>query len=263
MPKRSAPQNAARLTAVQKALRILEVISAARAPMSMTAVEKATGLPRPTVHRVTNELIKLRYVERDPVVRQHSEGPRLAALALDVLRSKSPSGRRREILEDVSRKTKEACHFGVLRRQHYYLMDHVCSPEPLGIRFTDAEMLPAHCAAGGKLLLALLADGELAEWLANCALQRHTDHSICDSSRLQTALAEIKANGVGIEDCEYMLGVVSVAVPVQLDGGRAVGALGISAPSARLPLAKARGLVPDLNSAARRLARTFDADRCD
>jgi DNA-binding IclR family transcriptional regulator len=259
MPKLPTARRATeRLSAVQKALRILEVVAAAPGPMSMAAIERATGLPRPTVHRVTKELIRYRYVEPDPVLRQHFEGARLVSLSIDVLRSRSPLGRRREIIDEVARETGEACHFGLLRGHHLLLVDHVDSPAPLGVRYNDGEMLPAHCAAGGKLLLSILSDEEREAALGSRALIRMTEQTICDRRRLLAALAAIKESGVGTEEGEHILGVVGIAVPVQSRGGQVVGALGMVAPQARVPLAKALTFVPSLKAAATRLAEALD-----
>ena len=248
-----------KLSAVEKALRIIEAVAAAQAPIGMAEVERRTGLARPTAHRVTNTLIGLRYIERDLRLRHHSEGPKLVNLALDVLRSGGPRDKRREILSDVARLTGEACYFGLLRGDQILLVERVDSPAPLGVRYNADEALPAHCTACGKLLLALLPKEECEAIVTSRALTRHTVRTIIDRRRLALALAGIRAAGIGTEDGEHIAGVTAIAVPVQLKGARVVGALGLAAPQARVGLPQARKLVPTLKTAAARLAATFDA----
>lgn len=140
----------------------------------MSAIERATGLPRPTAHRVTNGLIEAGYVERDPRQRGHAPGPRLMSLAYQLLRNGTPRSRRLDVLEALSRETGEASHFALLRGPVVHLLDQVDLPVPLGVHYdgrstscplrrlreSDAR-IPARHTAGGTAgrLCDVTADG--------------------------------------------------------------------------------------------------------
>ncbi len=143
MPKRPAPADDAgeRSSAVEKALRIIEAVVESAAPINMSAIERATGLPRPTAHRVTNGLIDAGYVERDPRQRGHAPGPRLMALAYQLLRNGTPRSRRLDVLDALSRETGEASHFALLRGPMVHLLDQVPSPAPLGVHYDGQSTL--------------------------------------------------------------------------------------------------------------------------
>lgn len=67
---------------------------------------------------------------------------------------------------------------------------------------------------------------------------------------LLQALDEIRKDQVGIDDEEFVEGMVAVAVPINDDKGRMVAALAFHAPAVRMDLKKARTYLPTLRKAA-------------
>lgn len=242
-----------KLSAVQKAFRIVEALCVAGVPVTMSDVERMTGLARPTLHRVTNMLIAMGYVERSEEKRTITEGRRLVALALDVLRSSSPRTARLEVLKALARDTGESCHFAILSGSNVRLVDQVGAPVPLGVRYDGHGDLPAHATACGKLLLALLPEKR-----RNRLLGELTGLGVAERRKLGAALAEIASTSVGTEDGEHIAGVGGLAVPVRLPGGRTIGALGLAGPIGRLGAGQQRSLVPLLQAAAARLGVMLD-----
>ncbi len=256
MPRRPSKKT---LSAVEKALRIVEVVAATGEPVSMAQIERATGLPRPTAHRVTTDLVKLNYLQRDVHSRTVCEGRKLIEIALGVVRSSGPQAQRREILADLARDTGETCYFGVLRGLQVILVEHAASTASLAVRMDGHDELPAHASAAGKLLLALLPEDQCSSLIWSAPLARLSTATITDKRKLLAALAEIRRTSIGIEDGEHIVGVTGIAVAVQSRGGDSYGAVALAAPAPRLALADAVRLVPHLRTAASRLATTFDA----
>lgn len=257
-PDRDKPSEPERLSAVQKAFRIIEAITNAGAPISMTEIERITGLTRPTVHRVANSLIEMRYVERDEQSRAITEGRRLVALALGVLRSHGPRALRLDILRGLARETGESCHFAVLNGTSVRLVDQVGAPVPLAVRYDDMDELPVHSSACGRLLLAQLPEARRDRLLSDMA-----GLATAERRRLMTLLREISATGIGTENGDHIAGVGGLAVPVRLPCGRSAGSLGLAAPTSRLGATERARFVPLLQGAASRLAAIVDAGADD
>jgi DNA-binding IclR family transcriptional regulator len=94
-------------------------------------------------------------------------------------------------------------------------------PEP-GLR----ELIPAHCTAGGKALLA-----ERDRWresLLNRTLNAYTERTVTDPGAVEHEAVATRQRGYAIEDGEYRLGVQAVAAPVRDRGGAAIAAVGVS-----------------------------------
>jgi DNA-binding IclR family transcriptional regulator len=117
------------------------------------------------------------------------------------------------------------------------------------------ELVPAHCTAAGKVLLAYRASWRAS--LLGAGLTAFTDRTVTDAARLEGELEQVRADGHAIEDGEYQVGVRAVGAPV-LFGGEVVAAVSASGRrldiDAVLPhvLRAARDLTQDLADGERR-----------
>jgi IclR family transcriptional regulator, acetate operon repressor len=255
-----ATRDLTQLGAMGKAFSILEIIAAGRQPMSMTEIVRASGLTKPTAHRITTMLADMGFIERDALKRGFIEGPRLIKLSLDTLGAAAPRTLRHTILRSISEQIGETCNFGILVGSEVLYLDRVEAKWPLGLRLEAGSRVPAHCTAIGKLLLSQMPTRERQQTIAAMPLARYTGRTLTDPQRLTQALERIAASRIGIDDQEFIDGVVCVAVPVTADNGQVVGCIAISAPEARVPLEQALTFVPRMRDAAARLGSTFKID---
>jgi DNA-binding IclR family transcriptional regulator len=246
-----------RLNAMGKAFSILEIVAAARQPLTMAEILRATGLTKPTAHRITAALSDMGLIERDRLLGGFVEGPRLTTLALDVLQASAPRSVRHAILKAVSDETGETCNLGVLAGSEVIYIDRVEAKWPLGLRFEAGSRVPAHCTAIGKLLLSRLSPRDRRAVLATLPLARYTSRTLVDTAALAAELDRIAASDISVDNGEFIDGVVCVAVPVITGTGRVLGGIAVSAPEARISLDQARGFVDTMRAAAERLAATF------
>lgn len=253
----AASSETTQLGAMGKAFAILEAIANAKQPMTMAELVRACGLTKPTAHRITTMLVEMGYLDKEPLKRGLIEGPRLISLALTTLAAAAPRSRRQAILRSVSEKTGETCNFGILVGSDVIYLDRVEAKWPLALRFEAGSRVPAHCTAIGKLLLALLPAHERMAAIASMPLTPCTSRSITDPAKLSEALERIKRTRIGIDDEEFIEGVVCVSVPVLTSGGQVVGGIAVSAPSARMSLQEALSFVPAMHDAAKKLGATY------
>lgn len=263
-PRERRPINGAeRFGAMGKAFSILDIIATGRQPIAMSDIVRASGLTKPTAHRITAMLAEMGLIERDPMRRGFIEGPRLIALSLATLGAAAPRTLRHAILRSISEQIGETCNFGILVGSEVLYLDRVEAKWPLGLRLEAGSRVPAHCTAIGKLLLSQLPQRERLQTIAAMPLARYTSRSLTDPRRLGDALERIAATRIGIDDQEFIDGVVCVAVPVTADNGQVVGGIAISAPLARVALEQALTFVPRMRDAAARLGSTFRLDGLD
>lgn len=247
-----------RLNAMGKAVTILEIVASARQPMTMPEIVRATGLTKPTAHRITAVLCDMGLLVRDPALGGLVAGRRLLGLALDALHGAGPGNVRHAILKSVSDETGETCNFGVLAGAEVVYVDRVEAKWPLGLRFEAGSRVPAHCTAIGKLLLSRLPERERSSIVGALPLTRYTARTITDPVRLADELARMTSTDISVDNGEFIDGVVCVAVPVIGTKGRVIGGVAVSAPEARISLDHALKFVPAMRTAAARLAATFD-----
>jgi DNA-binding IclR family transcriptional regulator len=88
------------------------------------------------------------------------------------------------------------------------------------------ELVPAHCTAGGKALLA-----ERGRWrasLLSAPLRAYTERTLTEPSAVEREAFATRERGYAIEDGEYRPGVRAVAAAVHDRVGAAIAAIGVS-----------------------------------
>jgi IclR family transcriptional regulator, acetate operon repressor len=247
----------AELGVTGKAFSILEVVSLNPEPTTMAEIIRTTGITKPTAHRIVNLLVDMRFLERSAFDRGFIEGASLVSLAHRTLVAAAPRSLRHSILQGISDEVGETCNYGVLSGGEVIYLCRVEAKWPLGLRFDAGSRVPAHCTAIGKLLLSRLPDSELLALIDTMPRSSYTANTITEAEPLLAALKEIRRDGIGTDDQEFMHGVVCVAVPVMGDDGRCLGGIAISAPEARMTLNEVLGFVSRMKEAAERLATTY------
>ena len=219
---------------LDKAVRVLDAVTAR--PCSLADLTAATGLSRPTAHRLAVALEKHRLVGRDGAgrftvgARFGGDRPDLAALAAPMLRS----------LRD---QTGESAQLYVRRGD-----ERVCvatADRGSGLRDTVPEgmALPLTAGSGGQVLLAWADDA--ARLLAGAAFTSRT-------------LAAVRRRGWAASVAEREAGVASVSAPVW-SGDAVVAALCVSGPIERLTRTPGRRYGAPVVAAATELGRVIGA----
>lgn len=240
-----------------RAIAVLEAIAAADGPIGLVELMDATGLPKPTVHRIVGLLLDAGLLLREAEGKRYAPGPRLASLGLAALTHVAWRAPRHAILKSLVAEIGETCNLTLLDGTEVVYLDRVEAAWPLRLHFQTGSRVPAHCSASGKLLLALLPSRERKRILEALPFSYHTDHTITRRRDLEAALKRIRSERLSTDDEEYLDGTVCVAVPVESDKRRLPAALAVHAPTSRMTLKQALQCVPALRRAAARLAESF------
>ena len=210
---------------------------AERGPLSLAGLVDATGLSRPTAHRLAAALEAHRLVGRDGAGR-YRLGLRVLAWAGAVSAEFGVAEAARPVLEALRDETGESAQLFV--RDGDSRLCVAASERPSGLRDTVpvGAILPLDRGSGGKVLLAFAASGAAV-------------HPGVDPAELET----IRRRGWAASVAEREDGVCSVSAPVLDSGGRIHAALGISGPINRLGRQPGRHLAAPVVAAARELER--------
>jgi len=104
---------------------------------------------------------------------------------------------------------------------------------------------PLHCTAAGKAILAHLPEERTHEIVHESELERVTDQTITDPSRLEEELETIRDENVALSSEEAVRGMRGVASPV-LDGdGAPLGSINVSGPVSRVKGERFRTEIPE------------------
>jgi len=243
-------------SAIVRALGVLEFASGSERPVSLADVVAATGLPKPTAHRLLAVLERQRLLQREPDGKRYVAGPRLSALALGVLRSMSQRGPRHTILQALVEEIGETCNFTTFDGQEVVYLDRVEAQWPLRMILQPGSRVPLHCTASGKLFLSLLPLRKRQRLIGAAPLKRFTANTLTSPDQLERALDRVRDEMVGTDNEEFLAGLSAISVPVLDSRERVCAAVAVHAPTARMNIAEARAHLPALRRAATALAAT-------
>ncbi|WP_025584803.1 IclR family transcriptional regulator [Cupriavidus taiwanensis] len=239
---------------------LLEVIAEKDQSFNLQALVEETGLPKPTLHRMLQQLEAAGLIQRNGDGRQYGTGLRLRRLAENLLLNSTSHGARHMVLRRLVEEVGESCNLTAFSGGEVLYLDRVETAAPLRFYLHPGSRVPAHCSATGKLFLAQLAPAQRQRLLANVELERYTQNTLTDHAQLESELERVKRDGYAMDDEEFLPGLVCIGVLVPAaDGGKSNLGLALQAPVMRVPRDKAVQLLPALQRAAAALAK-IEAD---
>lgn len=251
-----APSEEAR---VLRALAVLETLASAGQPYTLSQLSVRLHIPKATLLRMIESLETRGYVMHMPDSRGHDRaitlGPRSAQLALSALSNNTFTRGCRAVLRALVDVLGETCNLTALDNDAVLYVERVETAEPLRLEMRPGMRVPLHCTASGKLFLSQMTTLERNAMLAQLTLKKMTYRTLIDPQQLATELDRLGARGIGIDNEEFVRGMVAVAVPVKAAaGGRVLASLAVHAPTARATLDDLLEAVPRMREAASRLA---------
>ena len=249
-----APVELAGDTPTMRLFALLELIAAKDEFVSLQGLAEETGTPKPTLHRMLQQLESAELLVRQSDGRHYGTGARLRRLAEDILLNATQYGARHAVLSALVDEIGEACNLTTLSGNEVVYLDRAETPEPLRFHLHPGSRVPAHCSATGKMLLSQLGPQQQRKLLGHAPLKKHTPKTIVDLDDLERDLKEARRNGYAIDDEEFLPGLVCVAVLVPHDSGRTNLCLATQAPVMRFQADDASRVLPALRRAAATLS---------
>ncbi|BAL25472.1 IclR family transcriptional regulator [Azoarcus sp. KH32C] len=233
---------------------LLEVIAEKDQFFSLQSLVEEIGLPKPTLHRMLQQLESAGMLQRDGDGRQYSTGVRLRRLAEKLLLNNTMHGARRIVLRQLVEEVGESGNITAFNGSEVVYLDRVETAAPLRFYLHPGSHVPAHCSATGKLFLAQMSPAQRRRLLAHVPLERFTANTITDYDALEREIEIVKRNGYALDNEEFLPGLLCVAVLVPGKPGHSNMGVAIQAPIMRLTVDKALHFLPALQRAAQALA---------
>jgi IclR family transcriptional regulator, acetate operon repressor len=246
-------------TPTMRLIALLEVIASKDQLFSLQALVEATGLPKPTLHRMLQQLESANLLQREGDGRHYSTGTRLRRLAENLLMNDSHHGARHAVLRHLVEQIGESCNITTLSGSEVVYLDRVETAAPLRFYLHPGSRVPVHCSASGKVFLAQMTPAQRNRLLAHAPLERFTPNTLTDAAKLERELKRVQRDGFAMDDEEFLPGLICLAVRVPAAGRPSNLCVAVQAPMLRLTPAKARALLPALPRAAQALCE-IDAE---
>jgi DNA-binding IclR family transcriptional regulator len=247
-------------TPTMRLFALLEVIASRDQLFSLQTLVEATGLPKPTLHRMLQQLEGAGLLQRESDGRHYSMAARLRRLAETLLLNDSHHGARHAVLRHLVAEVGESCNITALSGSEVVYLDRVETAAPLRFYLHPGSRVPVHCSASGKVFLAQMSREQRTRLLAHAPLERCTPGTITDLDKLERELKRVQRDGYAMDDEEFLPGLLCLAVLVPGPGGaRSNLCIAVQAPIMRVSPQKAKQLLAPLQRAALALG-SIDAD---
>ena len=247
-----------RIKSIYKVLDLLEFLSANEQETSITEISKKLNMGLSTVHRILTTLKSRGYIIQNKQTAKYRLGIKLFELGCTVQNTKRLVEITKPYLKQLSQSTNETANLAILEGKEVIYLAKAESSEVLTTNIKVGTILPAHCTALGKVLLAFISDQELdILYKADEPLPSLTSKSISSLEELKKNLKKVKEQGCAIDREEYNVGINCFAVPVINNEGIAIMAISITGPASRFTIDEMEKVKGKLMTISKEISNQF------
>lgn len=217
-----------------RAFGVLDVLARNPDPMQLKDIGAATGLHPSTAHRILNDLVLGRLVERVDSG-TYRLGMRLLEYGNLVKARLSVRDVALGPMRELHRLTHQPVNLSVRQGDEIIYVERTYS-EHSGMQVIRAVggHAPLHLTSVGKLFLAADDAARVKAYSLRTGLAGQTRNSITNPAQLERELNKVRAEGYARDNEELELGVRCIGAGIYDDAGRLVAGLSLSAPADRL-----------------------------
>lgn len=219
---------------LERMFTLLEILASREEAVSLKEISEKSGLHSSTAHRILNDLVTGRLVER-PAAGSYRLGMRLLELGNLVKDRLNVRDAALLPMRELHRLIQQPVNLSVRQGDEIIYVERAYS-ERSGMQVVRAigGRAPLHLTSVGKLFLASDDSQRLRAYATRTGLPGQTRNSITQLPILERELSKARQKGVARDDEELELGVRCMAAGIYDDQSKLIAGLSISAPTDRL-----------------------------
>ncbi|SKA38808.1 transcriptional regulator, IclR family [Enhydrobacter aerosaccus] len=210
-----------------KMLAVLECFSATDRELSVLQIAQRTGLPRTTVHRLVDSLRTVGFLDQEASRERYRLGLKLFELGTAAITNLPLYREAGPFVDTLAKLSGEIVHLCIFDGSRMVFVEQATDKARANNVVTTMEGTPCHSTGVGKAALAFQPPAVI-ERVIGLGLQPFTRNTIVDPERLRGELADIRARGYAIDNCEHEPEVRCVAAPIRNSTGRVIAAISVS-----------------------------------
>jgi DNA-binding IclR family transcriptional regulator len=187
-------------------------------------ISKTLNIPPSTCYRILASLRKYDYVYQNKRDSRYFLGFAHLRLAESVVEGMDLAAICLPYLEDLHGQTEETTFFALYNGLNCIAME-ICGQINTRVSVGRGEVMPLHCAASGKAVLAFLPEKEREALIGNYEFERYTPETLINAGDLRRELEAIRITGVALNHQEFHRGITALAVPLFGKDNRVIGAI--------------------------------------
>src|SRR5580658_1900478 len=231
MPTKKRPQIPF-IQSLDRGLFILQLVARSRHPVSLGELAELLDIDRSSAFRLAHTLRRRGFLSCPPGRKDYVLGSSMWTLSRQydwsnmLIKVADPE------LKLLATQINETAHLAIREGKSALFIDSAHATHVIAVAGQTGELVPLHCTAHGKALIADADERELQSQFGTGPLQMYTKTTITTIKALAKECAAIRDRGYATDESEYTSEMRCVAAPIRV-GNDIVGSIGISAPTAR------------------------------
>ena len=219
---------------LERMFTLINELAAKEGTTTLKDISEKTGLHPSTAHRILNDLVSGRFVDR-PEPGHYRLGMRLLELGNFVKARLNVRDAALKPMRELHQMIQQPVNLSVRQADEIVYVERAYS-ERSGMQVVRAigGRAPLHLTSVGKLFLAADEAARVRAYATKTGLSGHTRNSITQLAALEKELAKVRQNGFARDNEELELGVRCMAAGIYDDQSKLIAGLSISAPADRL-----------------------------
>jgi DNA-binding IclR family transcriptional regulator len=210
-PAREKDGSAEEVTALARGLTVLRQVAGAHAPLSNRELAEVTGIPKPTVSRITATLVSAGFLFRLPDSERFVLTSSVLELSNGFLRNFDIRARARPYLTELAERTSLSVHLAVRDRLDMVVIDAIKPRSAVLVSRLDiGSRMDMARTSVGRAYLCALAVPERQQLLTGLQAAAGDDWAAI-GNRLESAMQETCTRGYAISIGEWYEGLNAIA----------------------------------------------------
>lgn len=218
------------MTALARGLEILRCFQPGDRALSNQDIAARTGLPKPTVTRLTRTLIELGYLTGSSKSGMFRLGPGVLALGYSMLATIELRERARPAMEDLAKYAGATVALGTRERLAVVYLEVARGPQVITLSRRVGSRLPIQSTSMGRAILASLPPAE-RDYLLKALDERLPNEAQQIRDSVDQAREQIARDGFCTAFGDWIPDVNAIAAPILSLDGDELYALNVGGPS--------------------------------
>jgi DNA-binding IclR family transcriptional regulator len=255
------PREKTAIQVIERMMNLLDALAARSGAVSLKDLSATTSLHPSTAHRILNDMVVGRFVDRGDQPGTYRLGMRLLELGNLVKARLSVREAAIEPMRELHQRTGQTVNLSVRQGDEIIYVERAYS-ERSGMQVVRAigGRAPLHLTSSGKLFLAADDPRLVRAYATRTGLAGHTRNSITELPKLERELSLVRARGYARDNEELEPGVRCIAASIRDDSGRVIAGLSLSAPAERMNDDWAADLIAAAQAISQQLGYTADGE---
>ncbi len=231
-PSAGEARGGPKFKSVRRVLKIMDLVSRRGEELTAKRLAREVGTSLSSCYYLLGILAEEGYVEKVPRNGGYRLGPAIFLLGEG---SRSAFDVRIEpVVEELSRKAQRHAYAAVLLDGEVEVIQVKAPPGSPPVGVSEGFHGASHALALGKVLLAGMGSEYVKGYIDDRGLEVFTPRTIVQPAQLHAHLNKVRMVGVALDFEEFARNLCCVAAPVESEGGKVEGAIGLSTTTSRI-----------------------------